>query len=185
MRAPTPYSPVALPVYENPKRVELKAVMLAGAALAMGAAVYLLVRGPESLHFSSVVGFPSYTFRLADYAPPYLLPFFGSLPSGAHAFAFSLLTAVVLGFEKTQIAVACLTWSLIGTAFEFLQLATSCPTGIFPQDQVPGQFFCNYIVGGVFDWLDVTAILVGAGLAYLVSRRLSNVGRFPVLPGRQ
>ena len=98
-----------------------------------------------------------------------------SLPTFAHAFAFSLLTAAWFGGGRRIGLAACLTWFGVDTAFEVGQhpqiaerLVRFIPDGFggLPiLDQAD-----SYFLSGTFDAWDLTSIAVGAAAAYLLIR---------------
>lgn len=81
----------------------------------------------------------------------------GALPSFAHAFAFSLLTAVLLGHNRRARWLGCGGWWLVDVLFELGQhaalkerLATLLP-GVIG----------NYLARGTFDLFDLLAMTLG------------------------
>lgn len=141
---------------------------LALASLAAGAAVYLLVRGPASLYILGSGEFAT-TFRLPS--TPGIRTIANSLPAAAHAFALSLLTALVL--PPRHYLRACAAWLLVDTAFEVVQAAKTLEQLLHHAGVVPSIVHA-YIAYGVFDWFDVAAIWIGAGSAALVLRPLAQ-----------
>lgn len=130
----------------------------------------------------------------------------GSLPSFAHAFAFSLANCLLLsgaGVGYAALGGCCGRWALLETVLECLQhpalgqpLATLLrqvvPHGATPDtwaDRLVGHV-ANYFAHGTFDPLDVIAALVGAGASFTLAawwlwrsdadpRRLVNGQRAP------
>ncbi len=135
-------------------------------ALMGGTAVYLLDRPAEQ----SVI--PS-ALSLFAQTPPVFGHLGASLPSFAHAFAFALLTAALLGGAKRSALTACLAWGLLETVFELGQhpgLATWL-VGALPPVGTPNAFVDYtraYFQHGTFDPGDLLAIAAGALAAYLV-----------------
>jgi len=135
--------------------------------LVVGTLVYVLDRSGDSVPFFSLVNIahllPSIFGRMGD-----------SLPTFAHAFAFSVLTAVWLGGHERARLSACLMWFGIDTAFE---------AGQHPQvaerlaQFVPGWFehlpileqADSYFLSGTFDAGDLISIAAGAAAAYLMT----------------
>jgi hypothetical protein len=161
-------------VRQSRRHAELKAALLAVCALATGATVYLLIRDPRSLCLNSLVAIPTLPHYASDYVPQELISLSESLPTAAHAFGFSLLTGVALGLKRVHSVVACVSWVVIDTAFECSQALGRCSEGLLHAELKLTRFFCAYIAGGVFDWLDVGSIMLGAGTAYLWLQHLSN-----------
>ena len=101
--------------------------------------------------------------------------FGNSLPTLAHAFAFSLLTALVLPRGAGVAALACGGWALLETLFELGQHPWVSPllaraigerfNGIPVLDHL-----VPYFSGGVFDQVDVLFGLLGALAAFAVLR---------------
>jgi hypothetical protein len=148
---------------------------LAAGALGLAAGVYLLVRGPETLYIIRTIVGPSFSpgFRLG--MPHQVRSAVTSLPTAAHAFAFSLLTAPLLPRGRRAIWHACLFWACIDSGFEFLQAAHSCPFGLSAGDNILVRVACAYVSNGAFDWLDIASIWTGAGLAFLALNRVAQV----------
>lgn len=164
MRAPTPSSTHRPPVV---------ALAWGLAALALGVTVYLLARPAGSTLLSAN------TWSLADWGRPMLpalLPLTGSLPTLCHTMAFSLLGAVTLGSSRRGLLASTTVWLALGTAFEVLQhpaVAGALLSAPPPTDTpLAGglALLTHYAHAGTFDPLDLLAVLIGAGLAYLVGR---------------
>lgn len=95
----------------------------------------------------------------------------GSLPSFAHAFAFSLLSCVLLPRRRLAMTVACLFWLLLDSAFEILQvpaLAKPAAAALHSAALVlPGaDRIAAYLLQGRFDTLDLLAGGLGAAAAF-------------------
>lgn len=97
------------------------------------------------------------------------------LPSFAHAFGFSVLTALCLPPRPLAMAGACAAWAAIDTLAEFgqrpawsatLAEGLARATGDHPLAVQIGRYFTH----GAFDAADVVAGLAGAALAYAVLR---------------
>ncbi len=120
-------------------------VAAAGAALALGVAVYATGR----------VGFG---------------PLGGWLPTWAHTFAFSLLTAAVLPPRSAARYGGCAAWCAVNLAFEIGQhpqvsgpLAQALQAGF--GNAAPVRWLAAYFVHGSFDRADLLAALAGASMA--------------------
>ncbi|MDH5527020.1 MAG: hypothetical protein OEY97_06880 [Nitrospirota bacterium] len=125
----------------------LPALTAGSAALLLGALVYLSARAPGS------------SPAALGWLPPlssFWTPLLGQFPSLLHAFAFTLLTTVLLGTRR--VIFSALLWAGIDAAFEIAQ------------HPVIGG------VGGTFDPLDLLAIATGAGLAILFLTRSPQEG---------
>lgn len=95
------------------------------------------------------------------------------LPSFLHAFAFSVLTALVLPRTLSHAAAACAGWALVETAFEVGQHAAVSPwlvQALAPfAGTAPGAIqLQRYFAAGSFDPADVAAGIAGATLAFVV-----------------
>lgn len=99
------------------------------------------------------------------------------LPSFAHAFSFSVLTAAVWRSLGRAAYGACLMWWLIDVAFEATQHPRLSSTVADAMKALPGQTWvahrvANHFVAGTFDIADVVAITFGsvaaAGLMLLM-----------------
>lgn len=80
----------------------------------------------------------------------------GSAPSLLHAFAFTLWTALALDARGSRLWAVALGWGLLETAIEALQHPAL-------HALLPAWFAARW--GGVFDWLDIAAALLGCVLA--------------------
>lgn len=144
--------------------------LLAIAALCLGASVYLLDRGGN-----------------ADFVPAWLAQALterrvfgalaGSLPSFTHVFAFSLLTAAVLGRGRVAAAVACGAWVLVDASFELAQLdSVSAAVSAWLPNRAgaAGWLFGEtrrFLTLGTFDVSDLCSVALGGLLAYWASTK--------------
>ncbi len=147
--------------------------LMAAAALVAGIAVYLLARDWTTVYLLQ---------DFARFGPatagPGLGPFGGSLPSFTHAFAFSLITVLVLPPAASNATRACAGWALVDGVFEIGQLPALaqllCNTASgwagIPLLENVGPYFER----GRFDGLDLVAIALGCGCAWLIGARASN-----------
>ena len=155
-------------------------MLLAVAMLAMGLAVYVLDRAPGSAMAWPAawsIGPAADTPAVAG-AGKWLGVVTGSLPSFVHAFAFALLSALLLPRTRSWAAAACAAWALIDTVFEVFQHPVlSAHAARWLQDLVLGTALqwsadktARYLVSGRFDPFDVLAGALGALAAYAVCR---------------
>ena len=146
------------------RRAGVALALLALAVLALGTLVYALDRGA-----GTAVLWPRALTRQGG--APVFGTVGGSLPSLAHAFAFSLLSALALPWRRAWQAGACAGWAVVDALFEIGQhRALSGPLG----ELLPP--LANYFRRGTFDALDVAAGFVGAALAYGLLRRFARAG---------
>ena len=136
----------------------------AAAALALGLLVYLADR-------------PAGTARLLPYAGALrahpgaanLAPW---LPTALHAFAFALLSAVVLPPRRPLHLRACAGWVLVDGAFELGQHpAVATPLSRALEALLPpalAQPLSRYFQAGTFDAADLAAALIGGAAAWLL-----------------
>jgi len=134
--------------------------------LFVGTLVYVLDRSSASVPFFSVVS-------LADTLPPVFGRMGESLPTFAHVFAFSLLTAAWLGGGERAGLLACLGWFGVDTALEAGQHPQIAEGLVqFIPDSFEGFPILNqadgYFVSGTFDAWDLISIAVGAATAYVL-----------------
>jgi len=142
-----------------------RARVAAALALTVGLAVYVLDRAPGSAYFLpqglSLSG-----------GQPWFGAFGGWLPEFAHVFAFSLLTALILGASRRALLASCLSWWAIDSLFEIGQHPALAST---ISDALPKWFarvpFLDhaggYFIHGTFDARDLFAIAAGAVAAAL------------------
>jgi len=141
---------------------------LGALVLGVGVLVYMLDRPAEQVPLLSAANFAAVT-------PVVFGVVGGSLPTFAHTFAFSLLTAAWLGGGKRVGLCACLAWFGIDTAFEIGQQRQLAERLV---EIVPGWFEYlpflaqadSYFLAGTFDAWDLISIALGAGAAYLIAR---------------
>jgi len=102
------------------------------------------------------------------------------LPSFVHAFAFAVLTALVLPRHPASVPAACVGWALVDTLAEVGQhAAVSAPLAAAIESWLgPGPVgtsiarpLARYFTRGSFDVADVIAGLAGAVVAYGLLRR--------------
>jgi hypothetical protein len=142
-------------------------LFVAAGVFALGALVYALDRPAGSTPLSSALWalrvWPDYSFgRLGDH-----------LPTFAHPFAFSVLTAVWLG--PSWRAKACLVWLATNAVFELGQHAEAARA---VADLLPHALervalvdaLASYLRNGTFDVLDLVSIGAGAAAAYMLLR---------------
>ena len=101
-------------------------------------------------------------------------PWFGVvgqwLPSLAHAFSFSLLSAAALPRRFTPMCLACATWGLVDTAFELGQhpalrdAAAHASESLLGHGRI-GSGVAAYFIRGTFDPGDLVAAALGAAAA--------------------
>lgn len=153
-------------------------------ALLLGTAVYVFDRPAGTAYL-----LPAW-LSLQDSGVRPFGAFGASLPTLAHAFAFSLLTALVLPRGAGNAALACGGWAALETLFELGQHPSVSPllaraigerfSGIPVLDHV-----VPYFKGGVFDGMDVLFGLLGALAAFVVLRLAHSPeqGQRPPGPG--
>lgn len=146
-------------------RREYVQLLVAAGVFALGALVYALDRPADSTPLSSALGalplWPDFSFgRLGD-----------QLPTFAHAFAFSVLTAVWPG--PSWRAKACLAWLATNVVFELGQhvevartIAALLPPAL-ERVALVGALE-SYFRNGTFDIWDLISIGVGAAAAYVL-----------------
>jgi glucose/arabinose dehydrogenase len=179
------------PLGELPKLKQLvvgkaaRAQLVLGlAVLLLGTLVYLVDRPPEQAFVPSA-------FSLCQVFPCVFGRIGQSLPTFAHVFAFSLLTAVLLGGGKRPAIAICLGWMAIEAAFELGQHPALAPAlvKLIPSwfDQIPVlQKTDSYFLRGTFDRGDILSIVLGALAAYAViqkprRREVRHVTRYVAL----
>jgi hypothetical protein len=161
-------------------------LILAGiGALCLGALVYLFGRPPESYGFSLIVR--DYLSFIHPHSP-----LFGgladNLPSFTHVFAFSLMTAGLLGPGRKGTLLICLMWFSIDAVFEIGQGLKPISLAIIPEwikvHPVPMADLQEYIRCGTFDFRDILACLLGALAAFWVAEIMGAPLRREWLSGR-
>jgi hypothetical protein len=141
--------------------------------LLIGSLVYIVDRPPDQTYF--VYRLP-FDISLHERLPAIFGPIGSVLPDFLHVFAFSLLTAGILGAAKKGQILICLGWFGIDTLFEIGQLFPSLG------DYVPEWFAqvpflentADYFRYGTFDTRDLVAIGLGTICAYGVLRLTSR-----------
>lgn len=97
------------------------------------------------------------------------------LPSAVHAFAFALLSALVLPPRRPLYTMACAGWVLVDVLFELGQHpAAAAPLSRWLQAHLPldlAQPLARYFLAGTFDRADLGAALLGGAAAWLLLRR--------------
>jgi hypothetical protein len=126
-------------------------ILLAFAALALGAATYLALRPPPLL--MDALSLRSDYRRSAHHDLRWLI---GSLPSLLHVYAFSLLTVPLLQRQMERaVVVAASFWVVVNVLFEVGQAASlKSFWAEFALDGGAG-LLVGYFLFGTFDWNDV------------------------------
>lgn len=148
------------------RRPEVLQIAVAIGVLAIGVLVYLLDRQPGSVYF-----IPDW-IALANNSSPMFGEIGNYLPTFVHAFAFILLTAIVVAPTSSQVVLICLTWFAVDSFFEIAQITPIAQwiTGHVPDWFAGIPFLENtavYFLAGTFDFLDLVSIAMGAVAAYL------------------
>jgi hypothetical protein len=151
-------------------RTNIPQILVGIGGLSLGALVYLFERSPESYGFGIIVR------DYLGFIRPHRL-FFGvladNLPSFTHVFAFSLMTAGLLGPRRKGNLLICLLWFLIDTVFEIGQGLKPISLAIIPEwievHALPMANLQEYFRCGTFDIRDIAAGLLGALAAFMVA----------------
>lgn len=151
-------------------RTNMPRILVGIGGLSLGALVYLFERSPETYGFGCI---------LRDYLglvrPHGLLSGVpaDNLPSFTHVFAFSLMTAGLLGTRRKGTLLICLLWLLIDTVFEIGQGLKHASLAIIPEwfsvHTLPMTDLQEYFRCGTFDVCDLVAGLLGALAAFVVA----------------
>lgn len=151
-------------------RTNIPQILVGIGGLSLGALVYLFERSPESYGFGVVVR------DYLGFILPHRLLFSvltDNLPSFTHVFAFSLMTAGLLGPRRKGNFLICLLWFLIDTVFEIGQGLKPISSAIIPEwikvHALPMANLQEYFTCGTFDIRDIAAGLLGALAAFMVA----------------
>lgn len=141
-------------------------VIAAVVALLLGVMIYLSSRDPQQVYFLRYIPFLQ---QGESHGPSLISDFF---PSLLHTYAFILLTVAVLAASLAQTRIICLFWVFIECLFEAGQHETvanqiSGQLKVWLADIPLLQYAQEYFVNGTFDVLDMIAITLGAGSAYI------------------
>jgi hypothetical protein len=144
----------------------LKQIGFATIALAIGSAVYLFDRQPETVYFISTAT------SLPDGSSVVFGAIGNYLPTFVHVYAFILLTAALLAPGGAHAGFVCVFWALVDSVFELAQIDSVAAriAGIVPEwfagipllENIP-----HYFLAGTFDVLDLVSIFAGTIAAYL------------------
>ena len=106
--------------------------------------------------------------------------FSGVVPDFAHAFSFPLFTLILFpGAVRKMRVVICMFWLVIDVLFEFGQLFGQQVSGVIAVILPPNpgtNILKDYFVTGKYDPMDILAIGLGVGSAFLI-------GEFTVTKG--
>jgi hypothetical protein len=146
--------------------VNTRQILIGAAGLLVGALVYLVDRPPDHAYFVYRSGIDISLYRVF---PNLFGPIGHSLPAFSHVFSFILITAGLIGCRKRGYLIICLSWFIVDCAFELGQKFKLSAVRIIP-DWFAGVPFLqnteNFFLSGTFDYFDLTAITIGAALAY-------------------
>ena len=156
-----------LRVFRNTINIPL--ILIGLSTLIFGVLLYLVDRPSHQTYFVY-----KYCANLSLYntAPNLFVISCNCLPSFIHVFSFILITAGLLNFNDKGCLFICVCWFLIDALFELGQKFKEVSSILVPDwfFQVPFlENTRNYFVSGTFDFNDLAAITLGAGLAYSVS----------------
>ena len=161
-----------------PRKSNVSQILVGMGGLALGALVYLFGRSPESYGFGVIV-----RDSLGFMTPPRqgLGVLADNLPSFAHVFAFSLMTAGLLGPRRKGNLLICLLWFLIDAVFEMGQGLKHVSSAIIPEwrgvDALPMAHLQDYFRCGTFDIRDIVACLLGGLAAFMIAEFTRNTFR--------
>ena len=151
-------------------KTNMPRILVGIGGLSLGALVYLFERSPESYGFGVI---------LRDYLGlirPHRMVLgvlTDNLPSLTHVFAFSLMTAGLLGTRRKGTLLICLLWFLIDTVFEIGQGLKHVSLAILPEwfnvHTLPMTNLQEYFRCGTFDIRDLVAGFLGALAAFVVA----------------
>ena len=151
-------------------RTNIPQILVGIGGLSLGALVYLFERSPESYGFGVIVR------DYLGFKRPHRLLFgvlADNLPSFTHVFAFSLMTAGLLGPRRKGNLLICLSWFLIDAVFEIGQGLKHISLAIIPEwinvHALPMANLQEYFRCGTFDIRDIAAGLLGALAAFMVA----------------
>lgn len=150
---------------------EIRKIAIASVVLAAGVLVYLIERSgttvyllPDwwmSVHPSSSLG--------------------QHLPSFSHAFAFAILTAVLLAPWRGALLAACLFWTIVDSLFEFGQIDAVAERIAYysPEWMANWPILDNvdsYFLAGTFDPVDIGFVILGAAAAFIAGVTAEHSG---------
>jgi hypothetical protein len=156
-------------------KTNIPRILVGIGGLSLGALVYLCERSPESYGFGVIVR------DYLGFNRPHRMLFgalANNLPSLTHVFAFSLMTAGLLGTRRKGNLLICLLWFLIDTVFEIGQGLKPISLAIIPEwfevHTLPMANLQEYFRYGTFDIRDIAAGLLGALAAFMVAEFISG-----------
>ena len=146
--------------------INWRQIIIGSVMLLVGTLVYLIDRPPEHTYFVFKSAVNISLFK----SLPNLFGVIGNtLPSFAHVFAFTMITAGLIAARKRGCIIICLSWLVVDCTFELGQIYNTVAAS-----QIPGWFAgipfwentANYFLIGTFDYFDLAAMAVGAMAAY-------------------
>ena len=149
-------------------RINRLQILIGVAGLIVGSLIHLINRPPDQTYFvySSPIN-----ITLSNTIPTVFGFIGGSLPEFIHVFSFIVMTAGLIFCNKRGYLIICLSWFLVGSAFELGQKFNTWPSRIIP-DWFTGIPFLenteNCFLKGTFSFIDLAAIVFGMVIAYFV-----------------
>ena len=160
---------VSVTAHQSKLRSDARTFALGLACLAAGVLIYTVARP------LTVLGFPPVAPSVRAALPDAIVALLASAPTFVHTFAFSMMTAAIMGGGQRRLLLVCGVWAAVEIVFE---LAQSPVLGTWllqsPVAAIPIPYLREYLGSGTFDVADILAALGGAALAawsYTLQRR--------------
>lgn len=151
---------MSMTAHQSGLRSDTRTFVVGVACLAAGVLIYTVARP------LTVLGFPPVAPSVRAALPDAVVALLASAPTFVHAFAFSMMTAAIVGGRERRLLLVCGAWAAVEIVFE---LAQSPELGAWllrsPAAAIPIPYLREYLGSGTFDVADILAALGGAALA--------------------
>lgn len=143
--------------------VRIKPLLLACLLMIIGIIFYTQIRGCNALFLVPLNN--TSLCQTTQFNSTTISALINALPNFIHCAAFCFLTLSLVKNTPRHTALTCVSWVLIGSIFELLQLISSAPSN---------NLLINYFNQGTYTHLDLLAVICGGLVVYFYQKYTGN-----------